>query len=175
MSQDENEDKPTVVIDLNALKKKKQQEIQALEEISDEIEFNAVSKPKKSAKFETVYLLDLFGTLFTKNLHLFPKKYEYKIISSLDELTRILKNKDQKIVLLDYDSNPKMINRISAQIKQKFSHIKTVFIAKNISAEKAKLHAQSSSGADCYFQLPFEAKKIESELSKLDPILKKTS
>lgn len=188
MGNAEEDDKPTVVLDLNALKKQKLKQEEDLANIVSELEFNVgdvggkpsapTAKPKTLTKTPVptkpvvkesfpVILFDFQSDFFQKEKDKFPAGFEYHVAKDLAELNKFLASKSFQVVVFNYDVNPKAVNQLSAQIKQKFPHTKTLIMAKAISPEKAKLHAQTASGAHGYYQFPLEATKIESELLKI--------
>jgi len=222
MSGVNEDDKVTVVLDLNALKKQKLKQEDDLANLASELEFNLppieedegqVEPPAEDEKEEasedfaveflvqrqhteqelpqvkpvasnvavtppgsfTVILFDFTSDFFLKSKALFPKGFTYKIIKTLPELNQCLKSKNFQIVVFNYDGNPKAINQLSAQIKQKIPSTKTIIMAKTISPEKAKAHAKTPSGATGYYQYPLEPSKIEKEFKKIYGLVKKVS
>ncbi|GEM_PF-1208452 len=197
MSGGDEDDKPTVVLDLNALKKQKQKQEEEMVNIVNDLEFNVgedeASANESSEDFaenflnarkevETkqvpkaatgsitkikVILFDLQSDFFKKSLPNLPKGLDYKLINNLNELNQQLRIKEFQIAVFNYDGNPKAVNQLTAQIKLKFTHIKTVIMAKNISPEKAKIHAKTPSGASGYYQLPLEAQKLMKEFVRI--------
>src|SRR5690606_18450927 len=171
MTAPDDDDKPTVVLDLNALKKEKLAKEEELANMAHELEFavGPESKTKKEtteeftenfllerAKLEPapqeekkvpIILFDFNSDLFHKSQAAFPQGYEYHFAKTLPELNKFLANKNLQIVVFNYDAHPKAVNQLSAQIKQKFPMIKTMIIAKAISPEKAAVHAKSQFGA----------------------------
>jgi hypothetical protein len=186
MSGVDDDDKPTVVLDLNALKKQKLNQEEYLANIAHELEFSVGSEEvaatpitkapsevtRHSASF-TVVLFDFQSDFFEKSFSQFPKGFDYQIARTLPELNKCLSSKKFQIVAFNYDVNPKAVNQLTAQIKQKFSHSKTIIMAKAISPEKAKIHAQTPSGANGYYQYPLVAKNVESEFLKIHEAVKK--
>lgn len=196
MSSDDD-DKPTVVLDLNALKKQKLKQEEDLANIASELEFavgadekpaaapvakapapKEVSSPAVTAipsaqKSFTVILFDFQSDFFQKAKGQFPKGYNYQIATDLNQLNKFLANKNFQICVFNYDVNPKAVNQLTAQIKQKFPFTKTMIMAKAISPEKAKLHQKTPSGATGYYQFPLDSKKIEAEFLKIKESAKK--
>ncbi len=172
MTGPDEDDKPTVVLDLNALKKMKLKQEEDLANIATELEFNVIpeeipeSTIAKKSNFPII-LFDFGSDMFQASNALFPDGFSYKIIKTLPELNECLKQKKFQIVVFNYDANPKAVNQLCAQIKAKMPTTKTMIIAKNISPEKAKAHAQTASGAAGYYQLPLNAEKIETEFLKI--------
>lgn len=195
----DDDDKPTVVLDLNALKKQKLKQEEDLANIVQELEFSVgteetnakitpqpaasdskIPAPEISHAAETqkefpVILFDFNSDTFQKARDQFPKNYQYHIAKTLPELNKFLVTKNFQIIVFNYDVNPKAVNSLTAQIKQKFPHIKTMILAKGISPEKAKIHAQTTSGAHGYSQFPIDTKKIEDEFIKIEKSVKKVS
>jgi len=173
----EDEDKPTVVLDLNALKKQKLKQEEELASLVQDLEFGvgaeetsdalqAFEQPQDHPQF-TVILFDFQSDYFQKNRANLPAGYDYKIASDLVDLNKFLGSKKFQIVVFNYDVNPKAVNQLSAQVKRKFPFTKTLIIASSISPKKAKIHAQTKYGAGGYYQLPFDSHRIETEFSKI--------
>jgi hypothetical protein len=198
MSGADEDDKPTVVLDLNALKKQKLKQEEDLANIASELEFNIPPEgeaeaasaedlpPVKSAGTNSkitppaegntpVILFDFGSDFFQKSQAQFPKGFAYKVIKTLPELNQCLKNKGFQIVVFNYDGNPKAVNQLCAQIKAKMPTTKTMIMAKAISPEKAKAHAKTASGAAGYYQYPLEAAKIQKEFQRIQGQVKKVS
>lgn len=184
MSHEEEDDKPTVVLDLNALKKQKLKQEEDLANIASELEFNVGQDeaPKPAAKAPAVQkttqsfpviLFDFQSDFFRKSKAQFPEGYKYEIATDLPTLNKFLGQKQFQIVVFNYDVNPKAVNQLTAQIKLKFPHTKTMIMAKAISPEKAKMHAKTPSGAHGYYQFPLNADKIQAELEKIHSLVKK--
>lgn len=194
----DDDDKPTVVLDLNALKKQKLKQEEDLANIAQELEFAvgpedvsvsssapktmpvqeaksspAVATTSSTQKPVTVVLFDFQSDFFQKSKPQFPKGFDYQIATSLNELNKFLGSKTFQICVFNYDVNPKAVNQLTAQIKQKFPFTKTMIMAKAISPEKAKMHQKTASGANGYYQFPLDAKKIESEFLKIKESVKK--
>ncbi len=178
MSPGDEDDKPTVVLDLNALKKQKLAEEENLAHIVEEIEFDVLAHETSEETITTVasapereqirvVLFDFQTDFFQKSMKHFPMGFDYVMAKTLDELNNCLRSKDFQIVVFNYDVNPKAMNQLSAQIKQKFSNSKVLIVARAISPEKAKLHAKTPSGAAGYYQLPLDPKKLENELLRI--------
>lgn len=186
MSGGDEDDKPTVVLDLNALKKQRQKEEEALANIAVELEFAVhnepipepskrpvMKRPPKKLESHTVIFFDFESDFFEKSLAEFPTHHNYHVAKTLPELTTHLRSKSFQIVVFNYDVNPKAVNQLSAQIRNKFPTSKVLIMAKNISPEKAKIHAATASGADGYYQFPLETAKIESEFQRIYSMIKK--
>lgn len=216
---DDDDDKPTVVLDLNALKKEKLKQEEELANIESELEFNvrpdqapapsarapkphsgtsSVAVPEiipleddselfaekfldaraKTAEEKsglTVILFDFQSDFFQKKMNQFPKGHSYHLAKTLPELNKFLTAKTLQIVVFNYDVNPKAVNQLTAQIKQKFPMTKTMIMATAISPQKALIHAKTPSGANGYYQFPLEGGKIEAEFQKIKLAAKKVS
>lgn len=171
-SNHDEDDKPTVVLDLNALKKKKLEQEESLNNIVSELEFNVgVEEEQKphSTTTETfpIIFFDFQSDFFQKSQAEFPSHYECKVVTTLPDLNQCLKSKNFQIVVFYYDGNPRAVNQLSAQIKQKMPLTKTIIVAKNISADKARAHAQTPSGANGYLQAPLSSAKLLNEFEKI--------
>lgn len=175
MADYDEDDKPTVVLDLNALKKQKLKDEEDLANMANHIEFNvhqaksepSNKTPKEKAPqplFKTIYF-DFQSDLFSESP--LPKDFETVVTKDLKELNIHLKSKDFQIVVFNYDSHPKAVNQLCLQIKQKLPSTKTLIVAKNISGQKAKLHAKSASGANGYLSLPLNEEKLRSEFLRI--------
>ena len=192
----DDDDKPTVVLDLNALKKEKLKQEEDLANIAQELEFavgpdesEEMDSEKFAEKFlgertkeapatETkksfpVVLFDYNSDFFEKSKSLFPRGFEYHVAKTLPELNKLLASKVFQIVVFNYDVSPKAVNQLTAQIKQKFPMSKTMIMAKAISPEKAKIHARTPSGANGYYKFPIDASKLEAEFLKIEQSVKK--
>ncbi len=186
MPGDNDEDKATVILDLNALKKQKLEQEQDLANMASELEFNVAmdedagvaSKKGQETPLKTsfpVILFDFQSDLFEKSQNLFPGGFQYKIVKTLQDLNLCLRSKEFKLVVFNYDVNPKAINQLSAQIKEKFPTTKTLIMARAISPSKALAHAKTAAGANGYYQFPLDAKKIEQEFTRISTQEKKVS
>ena len=177
---DDEDDKPTVVLDLNALKKQKLKQEEELANIAQELEF-AVSTTEISeetseemihqieeTKKVRVILFDFQSNFFENSIHDFPQKgFDYQVARTLPELNKLLAFKEPQVVIFNYDANPKAVGQLCAQIKLKFQLTRTIIIAKNISPEKAKIHAKTAYGANGYYQLPIDSEKVGKELIRV--------
>jgi hypothetical protein len=176
MSPGDEDDKPTVVLDLNALKKQKLVEEEKLSNIEDEIQFDVLKdeKVEELPKVDPikVVLFDFQSDFFRKSIRQFPAGYDYIMATTLDELNNCLRTKGFQIVVMNYDVNAKAVNQLSAQIKSKFPESRVLIMARAISPEKAKIHAQTPAGASGYYQLPVEASKIDKEFQKIYSVKK---
>lgn len=178
MSPDDEDDKPTVVLDLNALKKQKLADAEKLATIESEIEFDVLAKADSEETVTTigtvkkedqvkVILFDFQSDFFQKSITQFPAGFDYIMATTLDELNNCLRTKGFQIVVMNYDVNAKAVNQLSTQIKSKFPESKVLIMARSISPEKAKIHAQTPAGAAGYYQLPVDAHKIQAEFQKM--------
>jgi hypothetical protein len=198
MSGTDEDDKPTVVLDLNVLKKQKLKQEEDLANIGSDLEFNTQpdsegqsadsedfaeqfleqrTRAAPAAKVNTfpIILFDFTDDLFQRSQTQFPVGYNYKIVKTLAELNQCLKSKEFQIVIFNYDGNPKAVNQLCAQIKAKKPATKTMIMAKAISPAKAIAHAKTAAGAAGYYQYPLDAAKIEQEFKKIQSLVKKVS
>ncbi len=182
----DDDDKPTVVLDLNALKKQKLKQEEDLANIVEDLEFAVppqAEEESEAPRKETsgpkmvegirVILFDLQSDFFRKAITHLPKGFDYVIATDLAELNRYLGARSFQIVMFNYDANPKAVNHLCAQVTKKFPSTKTMIIARNISPEKARAHAQTPSGANGYYQLPIDTKKLLAEIQKIQSGVRK--
>jgi hypothetical protein len=175
MSQNSEDEKTTVVLNIEDLNREKKKNDEVLSKTVDALEF---SLPQETTPLNTgmrIILFDFQSDFFNLSFGEFPAGYDYHLIRDLSELNQSLILKTPLILVLNYDSNPKVINNLSAQIRKKFPHIKILLIASKISPEKAKLHAQSPAGAHGYFQLPLSSERFIKEVEKILKILEVAS
>lgn len=176
----EEDDKPTVVLDLNALKEELAQKKNVDEAIDQEIEF-AVHDETGSTEIDSAELslediseddqivfFDYSSTYFSKLAPKLPSEgYEFKIIKELKELNTILQSGDAVKILFNYSAAPKAVNQLTTQIKAKFPNAKTVIVAKGLTPDKASAHQKSKSGADAYLNVPFSVKQFKSAMESI--------
>lgn len=178
MSGDED-DKATVVIDINALKKEKEKKEKEIADFAGSLEFGVDveedERPRageKSLHQIPVLFFEFGGRTFADMKPQLPSDIDYKILKDLTALNEWLKKKTPLIVVFAFDVNPKAINQLCAQLKVKFKHVHTVIVAKKLSADKVKLHKSSPAGAAGYVQYPF----TKADMSQaLIPILAKAA
>ncbi|MAX67812.1 MAG: hypothetical protein QF441_04990 [Bacteriovoracaceae bacterium] len=195
--EEDDEEKSTVILDLDSMKEemaKAEEEEENNQENSisydqklDEIEFVVDSKNKSNeSSEENDGLFDLTDedeqeqvtplALFTYQTDYFEhhpiltnSKYQVSQISDLKQLNSLIKNKNENSLLLFYyNSNPKIVNQILAQLNKKFPHVKTVIIATKLSDKKAKIHAQSKYAAHKYLKDPFEIYELDNLIQDLE-------
>lgn len=168
MSDYDEDDKPTVVLDLNALKKQKLKDEEDLANMANRIEFNVHQEEEpeepEEALFKVIYF-DFQSDLFSQIP--LPSGFTSIITKDLKELNTHLKSKDFQIVVFNYDAHPKAVNQLCLQIKQKLPTSKTVIVAKNISPQKAKMHAKTPCGANGYISHPLHEEKLKAEFLRI--------
>ena len=195
MSDNDEDDKATVVLDINALKKEMAEKSAAGGEIEQEVEFAITAENVGTGKINTeslneaqeltldgdiddgdmlleenkkkVVLFDLNSEYFTKLCAKLPDTFEYVVIKELKELNKILTSKEDVVVMFNYNAAPKAVNQLTTQIKTKFNNAKTVIIAKGLTEEKAKQHKDSKAGANAYLSVPFNISKFESTVKSV--------
>jgi hypothetical protein len=177
--EEDDEDDATVVVDLAMLQKLKNGgDIKGEdgEEIIPELDFGSNSNdddestPAEEADNVPSFPVLLFEygkPLFEATQPTLPIGFEYELIKDVNVLSSKLKGDEFKIVLFNYDGNPKAVNTLSGQIKSKFPKIKTIIFAKNISPDKAAIHKASASGADGYISGEIETEKVKAEFLKI--------
>jgi hypothetical protein len=176
MSYDEEDDKPTVILDLAVLKRTKLKQEEDLASVASELEFSADHHPameeselpaSQEKQGVGVILFDFQSKFFASHKHLFPQGNDYVVARNLEDLNQFLRSKKYELVVFNYDVNPKAVNQLSAQVKKKFPHTAAIIMARAISPEKAKLHAKTPYGASGYYQFPLESGRIEKEFHKV--------
>jgi len=171
---DDEDDKPTVVLDINALRAEMEKKKDENDEIAQDISFAAheeieqeISEDELLADIESdqaieekeqiEYLLfDLNSEFFKKNISKFPGDFNYVVVNDLKLLNSKMQSADDKVVIFNYNAAPKAVNQLTIQIKAKFPNVKTVIMAKNLSDEKAQQHQKTKSGAHAYISVPFK-------------------
>jgi hypothetical protein len=164
MSGDED-DKATVVIDINALKKQKETKEKEIADLANALKFSGA--PGETGVAQTpIIFFEFGGTTFNEAKPHIPTDMNCKIVGTLPELNEWLKKKIPMVVVFPFDVNPKAVNQLSAQLKVKFKHVKTIFVARGLSPEKIKVHQASVAGAHAYLKAPFSVNEMKSCLSQ---------
>jgi len=171
----EEDDKPTVVIDLKALKKAKEQQekeiAQATQDLSFAVEATPVRIPAPSASTQAPVIFFEFGnTYFAHLAKLLPAGMKHEVVHDLPALNKWIKSKTPCIVVFAFDSNPTVINQLCAQLKSKFQHIKTVIVSEKLSEKKVRIHQASPAAAAGYLTYPFKQTELK---AVLDPLKEK--
>ena len=178
---DNNDDeKPTVVLDFNAIKAQlnAQEDILANDDVIQDLEFatdndleSNVNAPddKEVMITKKVYAFSYKTRYFAENKSkLTDSKISLNIIQEVKELNEVLTNDPNSIIIFYYNSLPKAVNQLSAQIKEKFPNTKTLIIAKNLSTDKAQQHRASKFGANAYLNDPFKRSEFLKVLKSLE-------
>lgn len=161
---DDVDDKPTIILDFNQIKNDlaKEEQLLADEEVN-ELLFN--DDDVKEELDERVYAFSYKTKFFTSNEDVFK---DISNIDNLDELNDKLTNNQINIILFYYNDTPQIINQIVSQIKIKFSDVKTVLIAKNLSAKKAETHSKGKYGANSYLSAPLSKNDLNQALKVIE-------
>lgn len=152
----EEEDKATIVVDIEELKKSSEERLEDMvQEISfDDSEPNNSTKNKKKHK---VILFDI-GSHFFRNFYLkFPAQFAYLLPRNIKELNEILINKEAQIIVLYYPSSPKACEQIVAQMKKKFALVTPIVIAK----EETKLQVNN------IIHLPLKTSELKRQIKEI--------
>jgi hypothetical protein len=188
MSENEEDDKATVVLDLNALKAELKANSEVVEQeiefavhtendsdsssnhgksteslsLDDDIGLDLDIDLEESAELQKVVFFDFKSEYFSKLLPKLPgDKFEFKLITELKDLNSILQSKEPTTVIFNYNAAPKAVNQLTAQIKAKFPNTKTIIVAKGLTPDKAQAHKDSKAGSDAYLSVPFNVAKFE--------------
>ena len=151
-----DDDKATTVLDIKELKK----ELEARQklELDPEQFASKVNPAKKMAilfNFKTQY--------FDSSQEKFKEFFEIKIANDLENLTKTIKKFSDAYVFFYYNANPKAINTLIGQIKEKFHTAKTVICAEGLSPIKVTEHQNTKYKAHYYINLD----DLENELKKI--------
>lgn len=90
--------------------------------------------------------------------------FQFVAIQELSELNKELKSNQELIIIFYYNQAPKAINALMKQLNSKFTHVKTMIIADNLSDQKANAHQKTASGAKVYLSTPSSFDKVEKKL-----------
>lgn len=172
--QDEDEDKPTVVIDFEAMKEElKNEENLTCADIlfsvtdSNAEAFSDEGNGNKSYDFN-IYLFDFNTDYFQKNYTLLNISEGLGILTTLPELNQTLTNDPASLVVFYYNGHPKAVNQLCAQIRAKFSQARTLIVAEKLSPQKAQAHAKTKYRADTYLSTPLTSSAFDSAIKKID-------
>lgn len=176
MSDDEDESKPTVVLDFNALK----EDLNKSEELTQsklDIQFNVSfsdddnlddESSESSIHQKSLYLFEYKTNYFKKVLPHALNNPNMHLIDDLKALNSALTEDPDSIIVFYYNSVPKAVNQLCQQIRKKFKQAKTVIIAKNLSPAKADQHAKSKYAANAYINHPFELNEFYKKINQLE-------
>lgn len=185
----QEDDKPTVVLDIDALKAELAAKKNVSEAIDQDIEFSihadetspGYANPNseiqtKVDKTKEIVFFDYSSGYFSKLLPKLPKSndkinekinYKFTLISTLPELNKILQSQAECIIIFHYNAAPKAVNQLTTQVKSKFKKAKTIIVAKGLSQEKANAHKASKAGADNYLSVPFSVKQFKKAIDSI--------
>jgi len=175
MSDKTYDEKTTVVLNIEDLKQEKKNREEVLAKSVDSLEFSLPQGHTPASTGIKIILFDFQSDFFHLLFGEFPAGYDYYLVRELTELNENLTSKTPLILVLNYDSNPKVMNNLSTQVRKKFSHVKTLLMASKISPEKARLHAQSPAGAHGYFELPLSQERFIKEVERMIKLFERGS
>lgn len=171
----EEDDKPTVVLDLDALKKELKQKENELSDIASDIsfgteddEFSTLDEEMEPKSETPVILFDFNSTFFSENEDDFPSGHNFQIVKELKELNTIMQQRKPAIVVFNYSAYAKACTQLTLQIKEKFPLIRIILAAKNLSKEKAAQHKATRAGAHGYLTIPIQKENFASLIEELD-------
>ena len=188
MSENDEDDKATVVLDLNALKEElkansnvEEQEIEFSVHTGSNSDSNVPEASNESLtldddlledldldleaeviQLQKVVFFDFKSEYFSKLLPKLPgDKFDFNLITELKDLNSILQSKEPTTVIFNYNAAPKAVNQLTTQIRAKFPNTKTIIVAKGLTPEKAQAHKESKAGSNAYLSVPFNIAKFE--------------
>jgi DNA-binding NtrC family response regulator len=171
---DDEDDKPTVVLDINALKAELDKKKEEMEDIAQDLSFaveesieEEIAQVNNTVDDKEYILFDLNSEFFQKNKSKLPGDFNYVVVNELKELNSKMQSGEDKVVIFNYNAAPKAVNQLTIQIKAKFPKVKTVIMAKNLSDEKALAHKKTKSGAHAYISVPFKNENMVEILKKV--------
>jgi hypothetical protein len=167
---EDNDDKPTVVLDFNALKSQLKKE----EELGSDLEFN-VNESSDELVFDEslleeeeeqdtsnqlalkrpVIFFQYKDKYFTDKIAPFLSDDKVHLIEDLNSLNALITKDGNCSVVFYYNANPKVVNQLVVQLKKKFKQTKCIIVAKNLSKQKADQHKKTAYGAHGYLSDPF--------------------
>lgn len=161
MSNEDKDNEATVVIDIKSLKKEFEsvgnEDVESLEFLADSSSPNITIKPKV-AVFD--FKSNTFKTLIQKNL--IPDYVE--IINELFDLNNFIKLNKGSYIIFNYHVESKAITTLLGQIKKIDPTMKTILMAKGLTAPVIEKHKKSPSGAHNYLNFPFTKEELEKML-----------
>lgn len=170
----DDEDKATIVLDFNKIKEQLSQDEDLVDAASldftvsgldhvDEEDLAHSDELKNSPR--PLILVDLKSDYFQKKFK--GAKAEFLIVKELANLNSLLKENSGNILAFYYNSDPKIINQLILQIKEKFQENKLLIIASKLSPEKASQHKATKYGVDAYLSDPFNISEFFEKIEKL--------
>lgn len=175
----DKDDVSTIVLDFNNLKTKLDEKEDIIEDEatfqnlafstdllkngSGDTNITSLKELKISRK---IFLLNYKTKFFEKHHDFFSDLSNSQSLSSIKDLNSAITDFPNGIFIMYFNDNPKVINQISEQIKNKFTKAISIIIAKNLSVTKAKEHKKSKYGANAYLNEPFLVEELEEILSE---------
>jgi CheY-like chemotaxis protein len=161
MSENEEDEKATIVLDITDIKKQMQTE-EIIDSDDPTLEFSVIDEESGSLtglNQDRIYCFNYETDYFTEEAF-----QNFTIVSAIGDLNAALSDNNIDIIILNYSQYPKVANIISKQVKAKFPKVKTLILAKNLSASKAQAHAKTESGADGYLNIPFTDEELNQKV-----------
>lgn len=158
----EEDDKPTVVLDLNKLKEelKTKKGTSHMVEQDIEIDFSASPEPplNETKKDKNIVFFELQGEDILSSLY-HEASFSSRIINGLQELNKVIKE-DRLNIVFYYGIHQKTVATLLKQINSKKLPINTILLAKNLSEQKAQAHKKTLSAAKEYLSYPVSVQDI---------------
>ncbi|MCB9094450.1 MAG: hypothetical protein H6621_05205 [Halobacteriovoraceae bacterium] len=167
MSEDKKDSDPEVEIKFVAdkeaaryfKKKEAKENAENPQESGEEFESSFTSKSTYASQIDKIkskiVFFDYQSEFFTFLVKEIGKGLDFLIVKEFEELPPILAKEKNILLFLNYSAYPRFCQQLIPRIKDKFSHVNMVLVAKNLSAEKVKAHRESSYGVNDYLSFPF--------------------
>ncbi len=166
----EEDDKATVVLDLAALKREKERRDKELASLSTDLEFSVPGLTSEApASRAPVVFWEMGGKPFSPHKASFPAGMDYHFVASLPELNGWIKKKSPLLVVFQFESNPKAVNQLCAQLHLKFPWVKVILASQTLTPEKQAIHAASPARADAYVRYPVGSAEFLQAIQALVP------
>ena len=168
-----DDDKPTVVLDFNALKDQlnDSEELSDLEDIDELLNMPKSSDEAKNSSHITkensftdssipICLFDYQSDKLREWQASIELKFEFEVITELNDLNNKLRLNQDMLVIFYFNENPKIVNQLIPQIKNKFPKAKTLILAKSLNSNKVEAHSKTKFGAHAYLNIPCTNKEF---------------
>lgn len=174
MSDENEEDKATIVLDFNKIRDQLAKEEESLVDPlsldfrtkttnDDQLLSSLIEEESEPLSHIPIIAFDFKKLYFNKILNT-PK---IDLISDLNLLNSTLRESEENVLIFYYNSEPKVINQLILQIKEKFPKNKILIVATKLASDKAQLHKNSKYGVNDYLSDPFELSELFEKIKSL--------